>query len=124
MKVDTAPARRLFLSRSGQLTLSAAAVGLLAGTRSAHAQSSTSMEVDVGILNVALGLEHEAINAYQLGAGSGLLQKPVLDLAVQFQGHPNTHRDPLVAQRSFSLLGRPEFAAIVSNGSIRALSGF
>ena len=30
---------------------------------------------------MALGLEHEAINAYQLGAGSGLLQQPVLDLA-------------------------------------------
>ncbi|MBH1966104.1 MAG: hypothetical protein I8H77_17295 [Comamonadaceae bacterium] len=28
---------------------------------------------DVGILNVALGLEHEAINAQQLGTGSGLL---------------------------------------------------
>lgn len=36
---------------------------------------------DVGILNVALGLEHEAINAYRLGAGSGLLQKPVLEVA-------------------------------------------
>ncbi len=97
MKVDIAPARRLFLSRSGQLTLSAAAVGLLAGTRSVHAQSSASMEADVGILNVALGLEHEAINAYQLGAGSGLLQKPVLDVAVAFQSHHKAHRDALIA---------------------------
>ncbi|MDP3203730.1 MAG: ferritin-like domain-containing protein, partial [Hydrogenophaga sp.] len=55
------------------------------------------MSKDVGILNVALGLEHEAINAYQLGAGSGLLQKPVLDVAVQFQGHHKTHRDALIA---------------------------
>ena len=52
---------------------------------------------DVGILNVALGLEHEAINAYQLGAGSGLLQKPVLDIAVSFQGHHKGHRDALIA---------------------------
>lgn len=90
-------ARRGFLTRSSRLTLSAAAVGLLAGTRAAHAQASMSTEADVGILNVALGLEHEAINAYQLGAGSGLLQKPVLDVAVQFQGHHKAHRDALAA---------------------------
>lgn len=97
MTSQAAPARRLFLSRSGQLTLSAAAIGLMAGTRTAHAQSSMSMQADVGILNVALGLEHEAINAYQLGAGSGLLQKPVLDVAVAFQAHHKAHRDALVA---------------------------
>jgi hypothetical protein len=88
-------ARRGFIVRTSQLTLSAAAMGLLAGARHAHAQSSTSMEADVGILNVALGLEHEAINAYQLGAGSGLLQKPVLDVAVAFQSHHKAHRDAL-----------------------------
>ena len=49
------------------------------------------------ILNVALGLEHEAINAYQLGASSGLLQKPVLDIAVSFQSHHKAHRDALIA---------------------------
>ena len=53
-------------------------------------------EADVGILNVALGLEHEAINAYQLGAGSGLLAKPVLDVAVSFQSHHKAHRDALI----------------------------
>ncbi|MBI3367218.1 MAG: ferritin-like domain-containing protein [Burkholderiales bacterium] len=55
------------------------------------------MAADVGILNVALGLEHEAINAYQLGAGSGLLQKPVLDVAVMFQSHHKSHREALIA---------------------------
>ena len=52
---------------------------------------------DVDILNIALGLEHEAINAYQLGAASGLLQKPVLDVAVLFQSHHKGHRDALIA---------------------------
>jgi rubrerythrin len=52
---------------------------------------------DVGILNTALGLEHEAISAYQVGAGSGLLQKPVLDVAVKFQSDHKAHRDALVA---------------------------
>lgn len=90
--------RRLFLSRSTQLTLSAAAVSLLAGGGTgARAQSTASVAADVNILNVALALEHEAINAYQLGAGSGLLQKPVLDVAVTFQSHHKAHRDALIA---------------------------
>ncbi len=97
MQVNPSPARRVFLSRTGQFTLSAAAIGLMAGTRVANAQSSMTMESDVNILNVALGLEHEAINAYQLGAGSGLLQKPALDVAVAFQSHHKAHRDALMA---------------------------
>lgn len=93
--MNTFDSRRRFLGTSG--VLSATAVALLAG-RPALAQGMASDPAkDVSILNVALGLEHEAINAYQLGAGSGLLQKPVLDLAVQFQSHHKAHRDALVA---------------------------
>jgi hypothetical protein len=90
----TAP-RRLFLARSGQLTLSAAAIAALGGTATGAAAADSVN--DIGILNVALGLEHEAINAYQLGAGSGLLQKPALDVAVMFQSHHKAHRDALIA---------------------------
>jgi uncharacterized ferritin-like protein (DUF455 family) len=50
---------------------------------------------DVNILNVALGLEWEGINAYTLGAQSGLLQKPVLDIAVRFQTDHKEHADTL-----------------------------
>ena len=89
--------RRFFMARTSHLTLSAAALAMLGGTRTAIAQTSSTMAADVGILNVALGLEHEAINAYQLGAGSGLLQKPVLDIAVLFQSHHKAHRDALIA---------------------------
>src|SRR4030095_13487606 len=49
------------------------------------------------ILNTARGAELEAIAAYQIGAESGLLQKPVLDVAVLFQGHHKSHRDALAA---------------------------
>jgi rubrerythrin len=87
--------RRGFLRAGG--ALSATAVALLAGREAMAAGMSGDMSQDVSILNVALGLEHEAINAYQLGAGSGLLQKPVLDIAVQFQGHHKAHRDALIA---------------------------
>ena len=87
--------RRQFLGRGA--TLSAAALALLGGREALAAGMKGDAAKDVGILNVALGLEHEAINAYQLGAGSGLLQKPVLDVAVQFQGHHKVHRDALIA---------------------------
>jgi len=49
----------------------------------------------VRILNTALGAELEAVAAYQVGAESGLLQKPVLDLAVTFQGHHKEHAEVL-----------------------------
>jgi hypothetical protein len=76
--------------------LSAAAVAMLAGApQLARAYGDAS--ADVNILNVALGLEHEAIGAYELGARSGLLTKPALDVAVLFQSHHKAHRDALVA---------------------------
>ena len=87
--------RRSFLGTSG--TLSAMAVAMLAGKESLAQGMGGDMSKDVSILNVALGLEHEAINAYQLGAGSGLLQKGVLDIAVLFQSHHKGHRDALIA---------------------------
>lgn len=89
------PSRRHFLHTGNGAVLSAAAIGLLAGRPALAAMSDPGK--DVQILNVALGLEHEAINAYQLGAGSGLLQKPVLDVAVLFQSHHKAHRDALIA---------------------------
>jgi rubrerythrin len=94
--LSAVPASRRGFMRSGG-ALSAVAVALLAGKDVMAAGMTGDMSKDVSILNVALGLEHEAINAYQLGAGSGLLQKPVLDVAVSFQGHHKAHRDALIA---------------------------
>lgn len=94
--------RRRFLTGVGQATLSATAVALIVGCQSnAASQSGAQMAksdpaADAAILNVALGLEHEAIAAYQLGAESGLLQKGVLDVAVGFQSHHKQHRDALI----------------------------
>lgn len=93
--VDTR--RRGFLRASGVTVLSASAVALLAGCEKMAVAQGGNAAGDVGILNTALGLEHEAISAYQIGAGSGLLQKPVLDVAVMFQSHHKAHRDALVA---------------------------
>lgn len=92
-----APARRHFIGGATRFTLSAAALALLAGQETAALAAPASGMQDIDILNVALGLEHEAINAYQLGAQSGLLQTAVLDVAVRFQGHHKAHRDALAA---------------------------
>ena len=89
--------RRTFMGRSSGLMLSGAAVAMLAGNSRLALAAGGDMSSDVGILNVALGLEHEAIAAYQLGAESALLQKPVLETAVLFQSHHKGHRDALAA---------------------------
>jgi len=102
--VQSALSRRNFLATT--TLLSAGTVALLAGNTALAQGLATDPSADVGILNVALGLEHEAINAYQLGAGSGLLQKPVLDIAVSFQSHHKQHRDALIATIQ-KLGGRP-----------------
>ncbi len=97
MPVD--PARRLFTARTGWV-LSAGALALLAGCDTVAAQKKSKAAAtasDVDILNSALAAEHQGIAAYQVGAQSGLLQKPVLDLAVQFQGHHKAHADLLAA---------------------------
>jgi rubrerythrin len=91
---DIVSARRAFLGQSGVL-LSGAAVALLAGHDALAAKGDAASASDVTVLNTALGAELEAIAAYQVGAESGLLQKPVLDLAVSFQGHHKAHADLL-----------------------------
>jgi len=89
--------RRGLLRASGATVLSASAVAILAGCEKMAMAETANAAGDVQILNVALSLEHEAISAYQLGATSGLLQKPVLDVAVAFQSHHKEHRDALIA---------------------------
>lgn len=92
--------RRDFLRGSGAV-LSASAIALLAGCSTVSAAdkkaAADTPANDIGILNGALAAEQQAIAAYQVGAESGLLQKPVLDLAVQFQGHHKAHADLLAA---------------------------
>jgi bacterioferritin (cytochrome b1) len=92
------PARRLFLFETTAVALSGTAVAMLAGSpRLAQAAVYTegSAKSDIQILNIALAAEREAIAAYQLGADSGLLKQPVLNTAVQFQGHHKAHADVL-----------------------------
>ena len=98
-------ARRAFLGQSG-LLLSGAAVALLAGKDVLAQKSGGTKANDVTILNTALAAELEAVAAYQVGAESGLLEKPVLAIAGQFQGHHKEHADVL-AQTIRKLGGKP-----------------
>jgi rubrerythrin len=93
-RLDPLQARRRFLGSSG-LLLTGTAVALLAGNDVLAAKGDAGTESDVRILNSALGAELEAIAAYQVGAESKLLQKPVLDLAITFQGHHKEHAEVL-----------------------------
>jgi rubrerythrin len=88
--------RRTFLGQAG-LLLSGTAVALLSGREALAAKADEAVESDLRILNTALGAELEAIAAYQVGAESGLMEKPVLDLAVTFQGHHKQHAELLAA---------------------------
>jgi rubrerythrin len=95
---DTAQAsRRRFISRAGALTFSGVAVAMLGGRSAALAAgtSDAAIQQDIRILNTAIAAEHEAVAAYQVGAESGLLEQPVLKVAVTFQGHHKEHVDAL-----------------------------
>jgi Ferritin-like domain len=119
--------RRTFLRTTGAATLSATAVALIVGCESMAAQGTASNPSnDVATLNVALGLEHEAIIAYQLGAESKLLQPAVLQPAVLFQDHHKQHRDALIATIR-KLGGTPvaekskdEYARALNAGAIKS----
>jgi hypothetical protein len=126
--IDTAN-RRNFLGKVTAVTLSATALALLDGNDAMAAKmkgKKGATASDVAILNVALGLEHEAINAYTLGAQSGLLDKNVLDVAVLFQSHHKSHRDALVGTiKKMGGVAVPEktlaqYAADLNAGSIKS----
>lgn len=92
--------RRSLLGIAGTGVLSSVAVGVLGNVPAlarnrSKAPGHAASHGDIDILNVALGLEHEAIEAYQIGAESGLLEKQVLNLALIFQGQHKGHRDAL-----------------------------
>jgi len=94
--------RRDVLVNTGKLSVTGLAVlagiGISGFARAALAADPVAAaQKDVDILNVALGLEHQAIGAYQIGADSGLLKQPALNISLLFQSHHKAHRDALTA---------------------------
>jgi len=87
--------RRRFVSGTGGLTLSAVAVALLGGAPRLALRAGEVGSGDITVLNGAIAAELQAIAAYQVGAESGLLGKDATRLALQFQGHHQSHADLL-----------------------------
>ena len=85
--------RRAFLQTlGGGALLSLGGLPLAAGEARAPRAPS-----DVALLNTALELEHTAIYAYGVAAGSGLLSKGALEVGGLFKGSHETHREALTA---------------------------
>jgi len=87
--------RRRLLADAGTLALSAGAVGLLANVPRARAENGKEGQ-DVNILNVAVGLEYEGINAYSVALASGLLGENATGAATKFRDDHRRHNDLLI----------------------------
>lgn len=96
-KLVTTLTRRALLGNSAKLSVAGLAALSGMGTLALTGKVLAAPSADVDLLNVALGLEHEAIAAYQLGAESKLLQPAALNVAVLFQSHHKGHRDALIS---------------------------
>jgi hypothetical protein len=101
---------RSLLAPSAGAVLSPTGIALLGATpyggqppKDGQPRTYETAASDANILNTMLGGEFGAIAAYQLGADSGLLQKPVLDLAVKFQDQHKAHAEFLA--RTVKTLG-------------------
>ena len=88
--------RRLFLGRNAVM-LSGSAVAMLGGKEALAAASPADTKNDIGILNVAVGLEYEGINAYAIALKSGLLSEAHVKAATKFQDDHKQHNDALIA---------------------------
>jgi len=90
MRKDKATFSRRSVLLAGGTSLAVCAVG------TATAKVGEKYPGDLAILNVALGLEHQAIAAYDAGAKSTLLTPAQLKIAVSFQKDHKRHRDALI----------------------------
>lgn len=90
--------RRSLIGKGSVLTTGALlALANMATPAYAKGKGQSANANDVGLLNAAIGLEHEGIAAYDIALGSGLIPADTLDLVRSFQGHHKQHRDELAA---------------------------
>jgi rubrerythrin len=84
------------LTTTSGLVLSAGALALLGNVARAKG-ITTAPSQDISILNVAIGLEYEGINAYAIALKSGLLGANATKAATKFQDDHKRHNDLLIA---------------------------
>src|SRR5262249_16060240 len=99
---------RSLLTPSGGAVLSPTAIALMGATGLYGGQQpkDDTAATDPNIRNTALPGEFRPLAPYQSAPDSGLQQKPVLDLAMQFQGQHKAHAD-LLAKTVRTLGGAP-----------------
>jgi len=90
------PSRRRLLTGTSGLVLSAGALALLGNAGWAQGMNTAHTQ-DIAILNVAVGLEYEGINAYAIALKSGLLTAAVSRVAAKFQDDHKRHNELLIA---------------------------
>jgi len=90
--------RRGLLRGAGKLAIGGAALALLARSEGVALAAGNTNEADIDALNAKLGLDHEAVAAYEIAVGSGLLTAGVVPVARLFQGHHQGHRDALITE--------------------------
>jgi hypothetical protein len=91
------PSRRRLIAGAGGLTVGVAALGIVAGcTTMAGVETKTSGKGDdAAILNNLLGLEYEAVAAYDAALAGGALAAPEAALARSFQADHAKHAEAL-----------------------------
>jgi rubrerythrin len=89
-------ARRRVLAGTCGLALSGSAVALLGNVAHAQGMGAASSQ-DVSILNVAIGLEYEGINAYSIALKSGLLGANATKAAAKFRDDHKRHNELLIS---------------------------
>lgn len=90
--------RRGLLRAAGRLAIGGAALALLARSEGVALAAGNTSEADIDALNAILGLDHEAVAAYEIAVGSGLLTTGVVPVARLFQSHHKGHRDALITE--------------------------
>lgn len=90
--------RRGLLRGAGKLAIGGAAIAVLARSEGVAFAAGNASEADIDALNTILGLDHEAVAAYEIAVGSGLLSTGVVPVARLFQGHHKGHRDALITE--------------------------
>jgi len=114
MEDQSAPritSRRRLIAGTGGLTLTGAALGLLSGCSSiAIGETKSGGAVDdAAIVNSVLGLEYEAVAAYDAALAGGALTEPEAAMARAFQADHVKHAEAMV-RTVIRLQGKPVVA--------------
>jgi hypothetical protein len=108
--------RRRLIAGTGGLTLTGAALGLLSGcTGIAVGETESSGAVDdAAVVNSVLGLEYQAVAAYDAALAGGALAEPEAAMARDFQADHAKHAEAMV-RTIIRLQGKPVAARAASD---------